>query len=141
MSLRADMYRQRAAEAKQSAARAKNPSIKSAFEEVAAAGSYLPSKWSGLTGNARGRLGQMSRRITGHMNERDFPHLVELKLPPALRDCWTDRVRHDRAAGAERFFHPHGGIARGLVLDLGIKLGPDQHHDGRKPHPHHQADH
>jgi hypothetical protein len=36
MSLRADMYRQRAAEAKQSAARAKNPWIKSAFEEAAA---------------------------------------------------------------------------------------------------------
>jgi hypothetical protein len=35
MSLRADMYRQRAAEAKQSAARAKNPSMKRAFEEVA----------------------------------------------------------------------------------------------------------
>jgi hypothetical protein len=32
-----------------------------------------------------GRLGQMSRRkseITGHMNERDLPHLVELELPP-----------------------------------------------------------
>jgi hypothetical protein len=36
MSLRADMYRQRAAEAKQSAARAKNPWMKSAFEEAAA---------------------------------------------------------------------------------------------------------
>ena len=35
MSLRADVYRQKAAEAKQSAAQAKNPSIKSAFEEVA----------------------------------------------------------------------------------------------------------
>jgi hypothetical protein len=35
MSLRADTYSQRAAEAKQSAAQAKNPSIKSAFEEVA----------------------------------------------------------------------------------------------------------
>jgi hypothetical protein len=35
MSLRADMYRQKAAEAKQSAARARNPFIKSAFEEVA----------------------------------------------------------------------------------------------------------
>jgi hypothetical protein len=32
MSLRADMYRQKAAEAKQSAARARNPFIKSAFE-------------------------------------------------------------------------------------------------------------
>jgi hypothetical protein len=35
MSLRADVYRERAAEAKQSAALAKNPSIKSAFQEVA----------------------------------------------------------------------------------------------------------
>jgi hypothetical protein len=31
----------------------------------------------------RGRLGQMSpSEITGRMNERDFPHLVELELPP-----------------------------------------------------------
>ncbi|TMJ82394.1 MAG: hypothetical protein E6G76_23640 [Alphaproteobacteria bacterium] len=36
MSLRADMYRQKAAEAKQSAAKATNASIKRAFEEVAA---------------------------------------------------------------------------------------------------------
>ena len=35
MSLRADTYRQKAAETKQSAAQAKNPSLKSAFEEVA----------------------------------------------------------------------------------------------------------
>jgi hypothetical protein len=35
MSLRADMYRQKASEAKQSAARAKNPSLRRAFEEVA----------------------------------------------------------------------------------------------------------
>jgi len=35
MSLRADMYRQRAAEAKQSAAQAKNPSLRRAFEDVA----------------------------------------------------------------------------------------------------------
>jgi hypothetical protein len=56
MSLRADMYRQRAAEAKQSAARAKNPWIKSAFEE-AAAGWLVLAKWSGLTGNGRGRPG------------------------------------------------------------------------------------
>jgi len=36
MSSRADMCRQRAAEAKQSAAQAQNPSTKRAFEEVAA---------------------------------------------------------------------------------------------------------
>jgi hypothetical protein len=35
MSLRADVYRQKAAEAKQSAAKTTNPSIKRAFEEVA----------------------------------------------------------------------------------------------------------
>jgi hypothetical protein len=35
MSLRADTYRQKAAEAKQSAARAKDLSVKSAFEDVA----------------------------------------------------------------------------------------------------------
>jgi hypothetical protein len=36
MSLRADMYRQKAAQAKESAAKARNPSMKRAFEEVAA---------------------------------------------------------------------------------------------------------
>jgi hypothetical protein len=35
MSLRADMYRQKAAEAKQSAAKARNPFIKRAFEVAA----------------------------------------------------------------------------------------------------------
>lgn len=37
MSLRADRFRQKAAEAKQSAAKAQNPSMKREFEEVAAA--------------------------------------------------------------------------------------------------------
>jgi hypothetical protein len=37
MSPRADTYRQKSSEAKQSAARAKNPSVKRAFEEVARA--------------------------------------------------------------------------------------------------------
>jgi hypothetical protein len=35
MSVQADVYRQKAADAKDRAAQAKNPSIKSAFEEVA----------------------------------------------------------------------------------------------------------
>src|SRR6516165_5583164 len=41
-------------------------------------------KCTGREARSRRRLGQMSRRkseITGHMNERDFPHLVELELP------------------------------------------------------------
>src|SRR5260370_16992735 len=41
----------------------------------------------GTSGQARGRrgLGEMTRRkreIIGLRNERDFPHLVELALPP-----------------------------------------------------------
>ena len=51
----------------------------------------MPTRFSHLSlfakrkAGSRGRLGQMSRRkfeITGHMNERDFPHIVELELPP-----------------------------------------------------------
>jgi hypothetical protein len=53
----------------------------------------------------------------------------------------ANRVRHHGAAGAERLFLADRGIARGLVLDLRVELGADQHYDGRKPHPHHQADH
>jgi len=41
MSVRADVYRQKAADAKDRAAQAKNPSIKSAFEEVAKGWLYL----------------------------------------------------------------------------------------------------
>jgi hypothetical protein len=40
---------------------------------------------AGRQAGSGGRLGQMSRRkseITGQMNERDFPHLVELALLP-----------------------------------------------------------
>jgi hypothetical protein len=47
MSLRADKYCQKAAEPKQSAAQAKNQSMKRAFEERPAT-SCLPSKWNGL---------------------------------------------------------------------------------------------
>jgi hypothetical protein len=41
MSLRADICRQRAAEAKLSAARAHDPSLKTAFEEIASGGLVL----------------------------------------------------------------------------------------------------
>jgi hypothetical protein len=43
----------------------------------------------------------------------------------------TDGVGHDRAADAERPFGSDRRIARGLVLNLGIELRADQHHDGR----------
>jgi hypothetical protein len=58
------------------------------------------------------------------------------RLPPsqrfenhALCHGSPDRIDHDGAAGAERLFRPHGRIARGLMLELGIELGADQHHD------------
>jgi hypothetical protein len=43
----------------------------------------------------------MSRRkgeVTGHMNERDFPHLVELELPPAGTSATSAAVARDRMA-------------------------------------------
>ena len=41
----------------------------------------------------------MSRRkseITGHMNERDFPHLVELELPPSALAGGEERAGQAR---------------------------------------------
>jgi hypothetical protein len=51
---------------------------------LTALGEEQESGCAGPEARRGGRLGQMSRRkseITGHMNERDFPHLVELELP------------------------------------------------------------
>jgi hypothetical protein len=50
MSLRADMYRQKAAEAKQSAANAQNPYMKRAFEEVAAGWLVLAEQMEWIEG-------------------------------------------------------------------------------------------
>ena len=88
----------------------------------------------------------MSRRkseITGHMNERDFPHLVELALPPGgIRDQSLEfnafhhecgipirrgRVRHEveqfhvrfcfpDAATADAFRERFGGTLRSSAL-------------------------
>ena len=50
----------------------------------------------------------MSRRkseITGHMNERDFPHLVELALPPGSfrnRDLEFAAFHRDRGVPIRR---------------------------------------
>jgi hypothetical protein len=51
MSSRADIYRQKAAEINQSAARAKNPSTKRAFEEVARGWLLLAEPQSGRSGD------------------------------------------------------------------------------------------
>ena len=72
----------------------------------------------------------MSRRkseITGHMNERDFPHLVELALPPGgIRDQSLEfnafhhecgipirrgRVRHEVEQFHVRFCFPDAATA------------------------------
>jgi hypothetical protein len=64
MSLRADRYRERAAEAKDRAAQEKTPSIKSAYEEVARSWLLLAEKmeWTERRGSSR-RDEDMSRRV------------------------------------------------------------------------------
>jgi hypothetical protein len=47
-------------------------------------------------------------------------------LHPALRDRWTDRVRHDRTADAEGLSSPTVESRAVWMLDLRIKLGADQ---------------
>jgi hypothetical protein len=42
-------------------------------------------------------------------------------------------IGHDRAALAERFLFTDRGIVSRLMLDLGIQLGAEQHHDGGDP--------
>jgi hypothetical protein len=60
MSSPADLYRQRAADAKKRAARAQNPSVKRAFEEVASGWLVLAEQMDGLIG--RGLLS--ARKVT-----------------------------------------------------------------------------
>src|ERR1700712_123141 len=52
----------------------------------------------------------------------------------------SQRIGHGGAAAAQRLRVADGGIDRGLVLDFRVQLRPEQHDDGRHPHPHHQAD-
>jgi hypothetical protein len=51
----------------------------------------------------------MSRRkgeITGHMNERDFPHLVELELPPRAGER-HQQWRHRESRSGRGIAPPH----------------------------------
>ena len=64
----------------------------------------------------------------------------QIQTKPDLRLRSANRVGHDRAAGAEWLVRADGRIPRGLVLDLGIELGADQHDDGREPQPNHETD-
>src|SRR5215207_7606954 len=45
----------------------------------------------------------------------------------------ADRVRHGRAARAQRLRRTDGRVACRLMLDLGIEFGPEQHGDSREP--------
>jgi hypothetical protein len=40
----------------------------------------------------------------------------------------ADRIRHDRAAVAERLIPANGGIFGSLMFDLGIKFGAQEYH-------------
>ena len=57
----------------------------------------------------------MTRRkfeITGHMNERDFPHIVELELPPGgfrNRALEFDAFHHERRIAVRRGRGRHEG--------------------------------
>jgi hypothetical protein len=53
MSARADMYRQKAAEAKNRAAEASNPHVKSAFKEVARGWLVLAEQMEWMDGQAK----------------------------------------------------------------------------------------
>jgi hypothetical protein len=61
MSLRADACRERAAEAKQSAAKAKNPYMKRAFEEVAHGWLLLAEQMEWMDGQEETREGEAPR--------------------------------------------------------------------------------
>jgi hypothetical protein len=70
MSSRADMYRQRAADAKKRAAQTKDLSAKKAFEEVARGWLVLPSKWNGLTGRG---LPSAAKKMIAHCANKSAP--------------------------------------------------------------------
>jgi hypothetical protein len=61
MSLRADIYRQKAADAKQGAAEAKNPSMKRAFEGVAASWLVLAEEMDWIDGERERKTGPDER--------------------------------------------------------------------------------
>jgi hypothetical protein len=95
----------------------------------------------------------MSRRtgeITGHMNERDFPHLVELELPPAgLRDRSFEfnafhhergipirrgRGRHEVEQFYVRFCFPDAAIADAFQERFGgMRLTYSPSKSGQRP--------
>ena len=95
--------------------------------------------------NLASRLDQHSARSFSQIraaNEDDvcrFTEAPEVGIG-ALAPCRPNSVGHDGAAKPKRLFDADRRIARRLMLDLGVKLGAKQDHDGGDPHPHHHAD-
>src|SRR4051812_37444775 len=52
----------------------------------------------------------------------------------------TDGIRDPRATLAHWLPATRRTVRLGLVLDFRVEFGPEQHHDGRHPHPDHQTD-
>jgi hypothetical protein len=98
MSLGANIYRQKAAEATRSAAQAKNPSLKRAFEDVAR-GCAEQSEW---TDNQK--LPPHGSRAAEQCDER-APFLIEGLVRSVLR----------AAAQSALFFNPSDGRAQALL--------------------------
>ena len=54
-----------------------------------------------------------------------------------LRLLRSDGIGHDRATLAKGLIRTDRRIARGLMFNLGIEFGTEQHNDGRYPQPNH----
>jgi hypothetical protein len=95
MSSRADIYRQKAAEIKQSAARAKNPSTKRAFEEVARGGLLLAEQIAWMQSKSVYSSNGKTSRFppNSRMLEIAISLIVGLALGYVVRE-WT--FRQDR---------------------------------------------
>jgi hypothetical protein len=118
MSLRADVYRQKAAEAKQSAAKATSPSKKEHLKKWRAVGWCLPNKWSGLPAEiSRARR----RQIIARYANRHTRELLGSIKPTAARGC---PGRH----GSEKRIFLQGLPKRsGQRLVLGGYVRPKNH--------------
>jgi hypothetical protein len=128
MSLRADRYRERAAEAKDRAAQEKTPSIKSAYEEVARSWLLLAEEmeWTERRGSSR-RDEDMSRRarersgrqsvVRGERGPRG-PRLQLQKVSEVQRELKSQRIfACPRAAErGPRIFPPPGTLAMGNAV-------------------------
>ena len=57
-----------------------------------------------------------------------------------LRLLRSDGIGHDRATLAKGLIRTDRRIARGLMLNLGIEFGTEQHNNGQYPQPNHETD-